>query len=135
MRLAVAGELIAAEREGKRAEPRIVRRIGETVSAGRQQAGQRAGPEQVLGRIVSLFQTEQNAGELACVVRHDEMLAGLRLKTRRLHENQLARVENFRRLGEILGGDEQNRHRLLVGLHEDRMHDYSAAFRSDGFGT
>ena len=45
--LAIAAEAVAAEREGERGEPRIVRRVGEAIDARRQQARQRAGPEQV----------------------------------------------------------------------------------------
>ena len=40
--LAVAGEAVAAEREGERGEPGVVRRIGEAVGARRQHVGQRA---------------------------------------------------------------------------------------------
>ena len=41
IRLAVAAEAIAAEREGERGETGVVRRIGEAIDARRQQAGQR----------------------------------------------------------------------------------------------
>ena len=82
-RLAVAGELIGAEREGERGEPRVMRRIGEAVGARRQQAGQLPRPEQVFHRLVGVFQAEQNAGQFAVRRRHGEIASGLGLDIRR----------------------------------------------------
>ena len=50
-RLAVSRELIRTERKCEGSEPRIVRRIGETVSARRQQIGQLSWPEPVDFRL------------------------------------------------------------------------------------
>ena len=52
IRLAVAAEAIAAEREGKRGEARIMWRVGKTIDARRQQAGQlrRAGTDRGICR-------------------------------------------------------------------------------------
>ena len=60
LRLAVAREAVGAEREGQCGEARIVRRIGETVGAGRQHAGQQARQEGVVVVLV-VFQAEQHA--------------------------------------------------------------------------
>ena len=50
--LAVAGEAVGAEREGERRQPRVVRRVGEPVGAGRQQSRQTARPKRVAGRRI-----------------------------------------------------------------------------------
>ena len=67
---------------------------------------------------------------------NDQMAAGLGLKPGGAHECTLALVQDSGRRGKCLGGDEQNRHRLrFSGVHEYRMHGYSAASRIDGFGA
>ena len=65
LRLAIARETVAAEREGERRKLRIVRRIGEAIGPCRQQGGERAGPKQVLVRILGGLEGEQNLGEPA----------------------------------------------------------------------
>ena len=54
LRLAVAREAIGAEREGQRRKPRIVRRVGEAIDAGRQNARQQARQERVLVGLARL---------------------------------------------------------------------------------
>ena len=89
--LAVAGELIAAEREGERGQARIVRRIGEAIGAGRQQAHELPRPEQVLDRLVGRLDAEQHGGELAVGGRHEQEAAGLGLEAGGADEGLLAR--------------------------------------------
>ena len=91
--LAVAREAVGAEREGQRGEPRIVRRIGEAVGAGRQHAGQQARQEGVVVVLVA-FQTEQHAAG-----RQDQVPAGPGLEARGLHIGAVALAE----LGDDLG--------------------------------
>ena len=64
VRLAVAAEAVTAERKGERGEPRVVRRIGEAIDARRQQAGQRAGPEQVAGFAARVLEAEHDLRDL-----------------------------------------------------------------------
>ena len=135
LRLAVAGESIGAEREGQRRQPRVMRRVGETVSARRQQGGQLPGPEQVFHRLVGVFQAEQHAGQFAVRRRHREIAPGLGLISGGVQEHALAVVDDLGCFVESGGGDEQDRHRKLAGTCEDRMHGYSAASRMDGFGA
>ena len=91
--LAIAAEAIAAEREGERRQLRIVRGIAEAVGAGREQAGQGAGPEQILARLVGALEREQDAGEGSLRSRQQEVSAGLRLEARGLGEGARARIE------------------------------------------
>ena len=86
IRLAVARELVGAEREGERRKPRVVRRVGEAIGAGRQQAGQAAGQEAVLVGPVGGFQPEQHAAQRAVRARQQQRLPGLRLEFRGLGE-------------------------------------------------
>ena len=65
--LAITGEVIEAERDGKRGKPRIVRLVGEAVGARRQELRQPAGQKRIL-RFVRPFQPEQHATERAFAV-------------------------------------------------------------------
>ena len=69
IRLAVARELVGAEREGEGREARVVRRIGEAVRTARQKPGKAAGQEAVLVGPVGALQAEQHAAERAILAR------------------------------------------------------------------
>ena len=60
---AVTSEPIAAERKGEHRQSRIVRRIGETVDAGRQQMGQCTRTKQIARPAVRIFEAEQHLGD------------------------------------------------------------------------
>jgi hypothetical protein len=135
LRLAIASELIGAERKGERGQPRIVRRVGETVRAGRQQRRQSARPEHVFHRFVGVFQTEQDAGQFAVGSRHKQKTSGLGLVTSGAQIRAFAVIDDLDRLVEIGGGDEQNRHRSLGGAGENGMHRHSAASRMEDLGA
>ena len=77
VRLAVAAEAVAAEREGERRQPRIVRRIGEAIDARRQQARQRAGPEQVAGFGGLVLEPENDLRDLPVGRGQRQAFAGL----------------------------------------------------------
>ena len=81
IRLAVAAEAVAAERKGERCKPGVVRRIGEAVDAWRQQAGQRAGPEQVAGFGAFLLEAEHDLRDLAIGRRQDQACPGFAAKS------------------------------------------------------
>ena len=126
--LAVAGELIGPERKAERGKPRVVRRVGETVRAGRQQAHQLSRPEQVLDRFVGRLDAEQRGGELAVRRRHDEEPPGLGLVSGGADKILRVPVEVLGRGGKIAGVDKDDRHRLS-GIRENRMHCHSTALR------
>ena len=79
--LAVARELVGAERERERSQPRIVRCVGEAISAGRQLAGQLSGPEAVYVAFAGFFDPEQHAGELSVRSRQQQQPARFGLET------------------------------------------------------
>ena len=81
--LSIAAEAIAAEREGERRQPRIMRCIGESIDAGRQQPGQISGQQRV-GAFLVLLQAEQEAGEAPLRGGQREMAAGFGLETCRI---------------------------------------------------
>ena len=113
-----------------------MRCIGKTIGPGRQHAGELAGAEQVLHGVVGVFEAEQDAGKLAVRAGNDQVAAGLGLKPGRAHEHMLAFVQDCGHGGKCFGRDEQDRHRLrFSGVHEYRMHGYSAASRIDGLGA
>ena len=87
--LAVAREAVAAEREGERREPRIVRRIGEAVGAGREEPGERARPEQVLAPVVGGSSPNRTPASAAVRARQQEVAAGLRLEAGGVGEGAL----------------------------------------------
>ncbi len=121
--LAVARELVAAEREGQRRKARIVRRVGEAIGAGRQQAGQAAGQEAVLLRLVGAFQAEQDTAQRAIGGRQQQRLPGLRLELRGLGEAPRGVGEPLAYLRIIVGRDEPDRNRCCaVPRDESRMH-------------
>ena len=121
--LAVARELVAAEREGQRGKARIVRRVGEAIGAGRQQAGQAAGQEAVLLRLVGAFQAEQDAAQRAIRGRQQQRLPGLRLELRGLGEAPRGGGEPLAHLRVVVGRDEPDRNRrCAVPRDEGRMH-------------
>ena len=93
LRLAIAREAIGAEREGQRGKPRIVRRIGKAVAAGRQHAGQQARQERVVIFFLA-FQSEQHAAG-----RQDQVARCLGLEARGFHVSAVA----FAKLGDDLG--------------------------------
>ena len=131
--LAVAAELIGAERKSQGGEPRVVWRIGEAVAAGWQQGHKLPRAEQILHRFVGRLDAEQHAGEGAVARRNDKMASGLGLEGAGAHERVLARIEDFSRFGEIARVDEQDGHsRRLTGACENRMHGHSAASRKEG---
>ena len=75
--LAIAAEAVAAEREGERGEPDIVRRIGEAVGARRQQAGQGARPERIAVPGVVVLDAEQHLRDAAVGSGKDQAAARL----------------------------------------------------------
>ena len=75
--LAVAAEAVAAEREGERGEARVMRRVGEAIDAGRQQAGQGAGPERVARFAGLVLEAEQHLRDRAVGRGQRQALAGL----------------------------------------------------------
>ena len=77
LRLAIAAEAIAAERESERGQPRIMRRIVEAVGARGQQAGQAAGPERVAVLGIAVLDAEQHLRDTAIRTREDQAAAGL----------------------------------------------------------
>ena len=134
--LTVAGELIGPQREGERGQPRIVRRVGEAVDAGRQQSGQLPGAERVLDRLVRRFDAEQHRGELAVRRRYKEMSPRLRLIAGDAHEGLRTRVEALGRRSDRVGTGEQDRNGLrLAGACKNRVHGYSAASRIVGLAA
>ena len=133
--LAIAGELIGAGREGQRREPRVVRRIGEAVDAGRQGVDQLAGPERV-EHVAGAFDAEQNAGELAVELRQQQQFAGLGFKADGSGESALALAERFQDRLAIVGVDEPDRNAARFGCAGELwMHDYSAASLKEGLGA
>ena len=134
--LAVTGELIGAERKGKRREPFVMRRIGKAVKAGRQQIHQLPRAKRVLDPFIGGFDAEQRAGNLAVRRRHDEMAARLGLEAGRAQKDTLAVVDDFDRFVEGGGIDEENRYRRRpVGLGKNRMHGHSAVSRKGGLAA
>ena len=92
VRLAVAREAVGAEREGERGEPRVVRRVGEAVGAGRQQAGQAARQEAVL--VAACRRLRARTGRRASAPSapgQQQVPAGLRLEAGGLGEAPRAR--------------------------------------------
>ena len=79
--LAVARELVSAERKRECSEPRIVWRVGEAIGAGRQQHGQLSWPEAVNFAVAGFFDPEQHAGEFSVASRQQQQPAGFRLET------------------------------------------------------
>jgi hypothetical protein len=77
IRLAIALEAITAERKRKRGKTGVVRRVGEAIDAGRQQARQRAGPEQVAGFAGVVLQAEHDLRDLAIRGGQRETRSGL----------------------------------------------------------
>jgi hypothetical protein len=78
--LAVALETIRSERAGERGEPRVVRRVGETIKAGRQQSGEASGQKQV-ARASRIFEPEQHCGERTAAAGQGQISSGLGLET------------------------------------------------------
>ena len=85
--LAVAAEAIAAERKGQRRQPQIMRRVGETVDAGRQQPGQGARPEQVARFAGRVLDTEQDLRDAS--VSRRECQARARLASKSIGQREL----------------------------------------------
>ena len=93
LRLAIARETVAAERESERRKPRIMRRIGEAIGA-RPAAGRGARrAEQVLVRIVGGLEGEQDPAEPARGCRQQKMAASLRFKARGLRVGACGRID------------------------------------------
>ena len=101
-----------------------MRGIAEAVGAGRDEAGQGAGPEQVLARLVGALEREQDAGQGSLRSRQQEVTAGLRLEARGLGEGARARIEAVALLrpGRGLDKGDRNRGRGLAAWKKDRMH-------------
>jgi hypothetical protein len=76
LRFAVARELVRSEREGQTREPRVMRRIGEAIGAGRQQPGEAAREEAILLGSVCRLQSEQHARQCAVLARQQQCLPG-----------------------------------------------------------
>ncbi len=131
LRLAVAREAVGAERERQRPEPRIVRRVGEAVGAGRQHAGQEARQEGVVVVLVA-FQREQHAADTARR-RQDQMPSGPRLEARGLDVGAGALVELGDDLGKCRRRHEPDRLRRLAAGHENGMHDVWSEVQSAWF--
>ena len=108
---AVAGEAVGAEREGERREFRIVRRIGEAIGAGRQQAGQRPGRERVLVGGAGSFEREQDAGKAAVRRRQEEVTARLGFEAGGVREGARPPIEALALLTPGLRGHEGHRDR------------------------
>jgi hypothetical protein len=123
--LAVAGELVGAEREGERRKPRVVRRIGKAPGAGRQQQRQAARQEAVLVGLGGRLQAEQGAVQGAVRAGEQQELAGLWLELRRLGEPSRRRSKLLAHLRIVVGGDEPDRNRRGPGRNEGRMHEKS----------
>ena len=102
LRLAVAREAIAAEREGERRKARIVRRVGEAVDAGRQQSRQLARPERIAPFRALVLQAEQHVVDAAAGRRQQQALARLGLEGGGLDELSRRRTE---RLGDAPSDD------------------------------
>ena len=77
IRLAIAAEAITPERKRERGQARVMRRVGEAIDARRQQARQRAGPEQVAGFAGLVFEAENDLRDLAVGRGQRQTLAGL----------------------------------------------------------
>src|SRR5262249_40126098 len=91
--LAITGETIAAERKCQGSELRIMRRVCESVSPGRENAGEGPGAEQVLVGIFGRFEREQDPGQRALGRGEEKMAAGLGLETGGFDEGAGARIE------------------------------------------
>src|SRR5262249_4222592 len=91
--LAVTREAIAAERKSERGELRIVRGLGEAISAAGKQSRQRARQEQVFVRLIAGLEREQGAGQPAIDGGQQQMPACLRLEAGSVSEGALARIE------------------------------------------
>jgi hypothetical protein len=117
----VAREAICAEREGESREPRVVRIVGEAVDAGRQLLRQTAGQEQILG-VAAILQAEQDAAQ-ATLARQHEILAGLRLETRRIGEVARGCAQPLAHVfvGRCRDKPDWDRRRGGAGI-EDRLH-------------
>ncbi len=93
--LAVAREAVAAERERERRKARIVRRVGKTVDAGRQQSRQLARPERIAPCRALVLQAEQHAVDAALGGRQQQALARLGLEGGGLDELSRRRTERL----------------------------------------
>ena len=112
VRLAVAGELVGAEREGERGEARVVRRVGEAVGAGRQQAGQAAGQEAVLVRLVGALRGRTGRRSARRPRRAAAATGRASARTSRSRRTRRAGgVEPLAHLRVGVGGDEPDRNR------------------------
>ncbi len=109
--LAIAREAIGSERKSERRQARVVRRIGEPVGARRQQGGERARPQQILGLVVRVLEPEQHARQRAVGAGQQEVPAGLGLEAGGIREGAAARIEAVADFGPGRGGDERHRHR------------------------
>jgi hypothetical protein len=125
LRLAVADELVGAEREGKRGEARVVRRIGKTIGTGGKQQGQAAGQEPVLVGLGTGLEAEQGAAHRAVRPRQQQELSGLRLELRGLGKLPGGRAKRLVDLRVGVGGHEPDRNRRGAGRNEGWMHEKS----------
>ena len=89
---AIAREPISAEREGERGEPRVVRRIGETIDAGRQETGEAARQERI-ARAVADFPGRTARRQARRWLRQREMAPGLGLESRWPRQRRAGRIE------------------------------------------
>ena len=101
-----------------------MRGVGETIGAGRQQAAQRSGPEQVLAGIIVRLEREEDSGKGALGPGQEEVAARLRLETGSLREGALMRREALAHLTPCRRADKgyRDRGRCLAAGQKDGMH-------------
>ena len=119
--LAVAREAIGAERESERGEPRVVRRIGETIGAGRQQTRQAAGQERI-ARAVRRLRARTARRRARRPRRQHRCRPGLGSKPA-LGEGARGGVEPVAIAGPGRGGDEPDRNGRMAGVPAGRRSD------------
>ena len=99
-----------------------MRRVGESVAAGGEQAGQSAGPKHVLVPVVGGFEAKQDAGERAVGAGHQHMTASARLEARGVGKGALALIEAFADVRPVRRCDERDRNRRsLAARKENRI--------------
>ena len=100
-----------------------MRRIGEAIGAGGQQAGQAARQEAVLAGLVRGLDPEQHAGERTIVARQEQRLPGLRLEFRGLGKALRGCRQLPAHARPVLGVDEPDRNGRAARCSKSRMHE------------
>src|SRR5262249_15817643 len=135
VRLAIAPEAIGAKGKGKRRQPRMRGRRGETISARREQRRQGAGPKRVCIGLAGALDRKQHACERAVGPRQKPVTTGLWLEPGGCGDPRGGGVEPPSPLRPTGGGHEGDRYASAVGWGKYRVEGHDSCTKCHAGGT